>query len=153
MRVLALTLAVALSGCALSQHQQARTHMERGETWSAITILQVEVQRGNIRAWNDLGVAYERVGEHEKSIQHFIMAARWGDPTAQQNLINKGYSVPAPDLANAQANRSAADAANAAATMNLIQALQPKPLPMPQIPRQVNCSSYRIGNTVQTQCN
>jgi hypothetical protein len=36
-----------------------------------------------------------------------------------------------------------------AATANFIRSINPPPA---QFPRQTNCTSYRIGNTVQTDC-
>lgn len=36
-----------------------------------------------------------------------------------------------------------------AATANFLRAINPPPAPFP---RQTNCTSYRVGNTVQTDC-
>jgi hypothetical protein len=46
-------------------------------------------------------------------------------------------------------NQQASDAATSQAIQNL---LRPAPPPQIQLPQQTNCTSYRIGNTVQTNC-
>jgi hypothetical protein len=38
-----------------------------------------------------------------------------------------------------------------AATANMLRALQPRPAP--SFPQPISCSSYRLGNRVQTDCN
>jgi hypothetical protein len=150
MRIAVIALLVlALTGCAASQHRQARQHINKGEHWTAISMLQMEVQNGNWRAWNDMGVAYQRVGEPDKAIQAYTMGARWGDATAQQNLINLNAQVPPADLAAVQSQRDAANAAGAAAALQYLRATTPPPV---QPPRTVNCNSYRVGNSVQTSC-
>lgn len=49
--------------------------------------------------------------------------------------------------------RAAAGAALLARPAPVIPPLTYQPAPTMQVPRQINCSSYRIGNTVQTNCN
>lgn len=49
--------------------------------------------------------------------------------------------------------RAAAAAAVLARPAPVIPPLTYQPAPTMQVPRQINCSSYRIGNTVQTNCN
>lgn len=150
MRLPALLLALCLAGCVTMQ-QQARPYIEKGDYVTAISLLEQGIQRGEVRAWNDLGVVYTRMGNRERAIQAYTMGARYGDPAAQQNLISGGLPVPPADLATVRAQQRAANAAETAATMQIINTLTPPPQPI-QMPRSVNCTSTRLGTTVQTNC-
>lgn len=149
MRVaLALCTLALVVGCASGLRIQARGPIERGEYATAAALLEKAIQNGDMGAWNDLGVVHERMGNRDKAIQLYTMGARWGDQTAQRNLINLGAPVPPADLAAANAQQRAANAANTAATLQLMRALNPPPAPVTPI----NCTSQRIGTTVQTNC-
>lgn len=146
MKLTVLLAALLLSACATMQ--PGIDAMNRGDLDAAERNFTEALQRGDTMAWNNLGVVYQRRGDTEKAIAHYTMAARWGHQLAQQNLVAMGAPVPAADLANARAQRNAADSAN---TLMLMQALQPRPAPF--IQPDVHCTSQRWGNTVQTRCN
>lgn len=151
----AALLCLALAGCAsqqMSLRYQGHNHLVLGENHAAVAVLQQAAHNGDVLAWNDLGVAYTRIGEHDKAIQALVMGARYGDTTAQQSLLARGLQPPSPDLAMLKAQRDAANAANAAATMTLINALNPPPRQPSLLNRQTSCTSYRVGNTIQTDC-
>jgi tetratricopeptide (TPR) repeat protein len=144
MKLCMLVLALFLVGCSAT-HQAGLDAVNRGDLLTAERLLTQAIQEGDMRAWNNLGVVYERMGDRDKAIRHYIMGARWGDPMAQRNLVAAGVPVPPADLA---AQRAQNNAAQNAATIQLMNALNP-----PQQQRQTtNCSSYRLGNTIQTDC-
>ncbi len=147
MRVLMLILAALLAGCVTMQ--AGIDALNRGDLNAAEADFTQALQRGDPMAWNNLGVVYERRGDMPRALSHYNMAARWGIPIAQQNLAKLGQPIPPADLAANAANQRAANAANAASTLLLMQALQPRPAPLP-VP--VNCTSHRFGNQVQTSC-
>lgn len=70
----------------------------------------------------------------------------------QRRLVNMSIQQAA---AQARAQQQALDNANMANALQMMRAMQPAPiqLPMPApAPASVNCTSYRSGNTVQTNC-
>jgi hypothetical protein len=152
MRIAAFVALLLLVACGATLRQQAHTSINKGELWNAAALLEQAIQRGDTGAWNDLGVVHERLGNRDKAVQFYKMAARWGDSTAQRNLINLGEQVPSPDLASANSQRQAAEAANTAATLQLIRSLQ-HPAPPTPVTRTINCQSYRVGNSINTTCN
>lgn len=89
------TLLVACSTLATEGTQAA----EAGDYVTAERKLQQAIRDGDTSAWNNLGVVYERTGRPELAIRAYQMAARYGNPTAQQNLFRKGLPVPPADLA------------------------------------------------------
>jgi tetratricopeptide (TPR) repeat protein len=143
MRALILALCCLVGGCVATM-QPGIDAMNRGDLNEAERNFQQGLERGDTLAFNNLGVVYQRRGEREKAIQYYTVAARYGHQLAISNLIALGAPVPAPDLANARSQRNAADTAN---TLMLMQALQPRPMPPP-----TSCNSYRVGNSVQTDC-
>jgi Flp pilus assembly protein TadD len=146
MKLLLTLFAVLLIGCASTRHE-AHQAIHRGDLATAERLLTQSIQQGDRSAWNDLGAVYARQGQRDKAIQHYIMGARWGDPTAQANLAAMNIPVPAPDLAAERSNRNTADTAN---TLLLMQALQPRPAPAYRAP--INCQSFRVGNQISTRC-
>lgn len=150
MRLLATcVLVAALAGCA-TYNADGVEALNRGDLATAEQHFMEGVRRGDPMSINNLGVVYERRNEVQSAIYQYTLAARYGVPLAQQNLARLGQPVPAADLAVARAQQQAANAANAAAAAALIRATQPPP---PVYSPSVNCTSYRTGNTVQTNCN
>lgn len=47
---------------------------------------------------NNLGTFALRRGDVNEAVRAWTLAARMGDPTAQQNLLNHGAPIPAADL-------------------------------------------------------
>jgi hypothetical protein len=90
----------------------------------------------------------------EASISHLTACAHVG--RSQQYTFQRP-DVPGRDVdmnyaLQVQRNtimRQQAAAAETAATLQLINALNPPP---PPLPTSINCSSYRLGNTIQTDC-
>lgn len=143
-----LAVFILITGCAANAVNTGLEALNRGDLNTAEAHFNAGVQQGDPAAFNNLGVIAERRGQMELAVNYYTLAARYGVSVAIQNLIKLGRPVPEPDLANARAAAQASNAANAAATLQLMNALQPRPAPRPT----VNCSSYRIGNTIQTDC-
>lgn len=151
MRAAAVLIVALLAGCATGQQmQQGLDALNRGDLTTAEAYFQAEAQRGEPVGYNNLGVVAERRGHMEAAVTYYTLAARYGVPIAVSNLARLGRPVPVPDLANARAQRQASGAAETAATLQIMRALQPAPAPAPRAP--VNCTSRRVGNTVQTDC-
>jgi len=150
MRLAVLLLSVALAGCATNHVNTGLEALNRGDLNTAEAHFNEGARLGEPMAYNNLGVVAERRGHMEAAVTYYTLAARYGVPLAVSNLARLGRPVPQPDLANARAQRQASSAAETAATMQIIRALQPPPAPAPRAP--VNCTSRRVGNTVQTDC-
>lgn len=150
MRLAVLLLSVALAGCATNHVNTGLEALNRGDLNTAEAHFNAGVQQGDPAAYNNLGVVAERRGHMEAAVTYYTLAARYAVPIAIQNLARLGKPIPAPDLANAQAARQASNAAGTAATLQILQSIQPRPAPAPRAP--VNCTSRRVGNTVQTDC-
>lgn len=112
-----LPLAV-LAGCATNQlandpAQLGLDLMSTNQNQLAYNVLTQCAQAGNSACWNNLGVMYDqgRIGagrDVNAAIAHFTIAARYGLPVAQRNLILLGAPVPPADLAVVQAQQQAA---------------------------------------------
>lgn len=99
MKITAFVLAaIVLSGCA-SLASEGTQAMQNGNYAEAERMLQQAIRDGDTSAWNNLGVVYERTGRTDLAIRAYQMAARYGNPTAQQNLVMKRLPVPPADLA------------------------------------------------------
>jgi Flp pilus assembly protein TadD len=147
MKLLVALLIVLVAGCA-THNAEGVSALDRGDLNAAEQRFMEGVRRGDPMSINNMGVVYERRGDLNAAIQHYTLAARWGVGIAQQNLARLGQTVPTTDLAEQRSRQNAADTAN---TMLLMRALQPPPPPAMPSPS-VNCTSYRAGNTVQTNC-
>jgi TPR repeat protein len=145
MRLAIFLAAAVLAGCA-TYNQDGVNALNRGDLTAAEQQFMQGVQRGDPMSMNNMGVVYERRGNLPAAIQHYTVAARWGVALAQQNLARLGQPVPPADLA---AQKAQADAASSAAVANYLRATQPPPM---QSTMPISCSSYRMGNSVQTDC-
>jgi len=143
-------LCLVLAGCAANPVNTGLEALNRGDLNTAEAHFNAGARQGDPMAYNNLGVVSERRGHMEAAVTYYTLAARYAVPIAIQNLARLGRPIPAPDLANAQAARQASNAAGTAATLQFLQAIQPRPAPPPRAP--VNCTSRVIGNTVQTDC-
>lgn len=140
------------------------------DTWLACA------QQGDSYCMNNVGMMYQNghmaAGRDTvKAINWLTLAARYGNPTAQQNLITLGAPVPAADLQ--QQSGGGGDAAAAmllmgSAFMVGTQSVTPTPpavqprvqLPQPSMqssgqPQRstpVNCTSTVIGSQIHTNC-
>jgi len=150
MKVLIALVFAFLAGCATtpSLHDQGWAHVERGDLASAEATLKQALQQGDRRAWNSLGVVYQRRGERDKAVQFYNMGARWGDTFSQQNLAEMGLPVPSPDLA---ANRAQTNAAQAQAMRDASMHLL-RPAPALQAPQSTYCTTRRYGDSLRTIC-
>lgn len=148
MRVFIFALLMLIVGC--STMQPGLEAMNRGDLDAAERNFSEALRRGDTMAWNNLGVVYQRRGQRDKAIAHYTMAARWGHHLAQQNLAALGAPIPPADLA---AQRAQTNYTNTANTLMLMQAMQPAAPPPAPFPRHTNCTSQRVGDTVQTRCN
>lgn len=101
-RLLTSVIAVALAGCASSQYESGTEALKAGNYARAEMLLTQAVKDGDdpAESWNNLGVAYQRQGKIEQSKQAYTMAARYGNPLAQQNLQKMNAPIPNADLAH-----------------------------------------------------
>lgn len=104
--LLAILLAAVLSACA-TLNQEGLSAMNAGNLKLAEQKLLAAVRQGDSDAWNNLGVLYDRTGRRPLADRAFLMSARYGNATAQQNLVARGLPVPAADLRKAEADSSA----------------------------------------------
>ncbi len=166
MKVFVFFLAILLSGCA-TRMQMAERAVQEKRFADAERMYSAEISAGkNVAlAWNNLGVVYMRSGRPQMAVKAYTMAARYGDPVAQQNLVSMKLPVPPADLAHIVAQRDAERrAANNEALVLLLGTAaaaqqQRPPVQAYQQPQQVNCTSTPITNVdgsrvyrVETNC-
>lgn len=106
LRLIAAVLLVWLLTACASLHQEGMQAYRAGNVPLAEQKLQAAIRGGDTEAWNTLGAIYDRTGRRDQAIRAYQMGARYGDPTAQQNLIQKGLPVPPADLRKAEAPTS-----------------------------------------------
>jgi len=146
-RLAAIALALFITGCASQAElkiEEGRSAALRGDLVGAEALM-VEAlklqptyaERG--RALNNLGTIALRRGDGEEAARAWTLAARMGDPTAVQNLIEHRLDVPAPDLVP-QATASSGGAADAALLLFLAGNQSRR------------CSHRTIGDTGYTSC-
>lgn len=145
----AVLAGVLLSACT-SLHQEGMNAFQSGNTALAEQKILAAIRGGDVDAWNNLGVIYERTGRQELANRAYQMAARYGNATAQQNLIAKGLPVPPADLRKAPApispvvaemlRQSTAKPAAPAA----VESTRPAPIRF--------CDSKVSGSSVSTTC-
>lgn len=87
-----------MTGCA-SVNDQGLKALQRGDFATAERLFTSAFQQGEPVGANNLGVVYERTGKAERAREAYRLAARYGVPIAQQNLMRLGEAVPAADLA------------------------------------------------------
>lgn len=110
---------------------------------------------------NNVGYAFYRNGEKENAKSWFTLAARYGEPTAINNLSRNGWPIPEPDLLRQQQEAKNSD--NAASALLLLlggfnayqqgkaAGYQSIPTPTPT-PTRVDCTTNAIGSTLHTSC-
>lgn len=151
----------ALSGCSTIRGPQ--TNFERG--YAALNAGNLPLaekhffsatQEGEPTAWNNLGVVSERLSRRDDAVRAHGLAARYGIPVAQSNLVRLGEPVPAADLATLRAQPQASGDTAADVTGAFIQGLaqsyrpptppavvNPPPAQVPAKP--VTCTSQTAG--------
>ena len=154
-KMVAMALVLALSGCA----NQAKNDFVQ---WRDAT--QSAAKRGEVK-WSDFYIeAFTRLGQI--SNQPGVMSARRGFaeliPISQKyeagqitreefDNARRMASVTSDERANQEyaevQRQQAIQSQNINNAMLMMRAAQPKPAPPP-----VSCSSYKLGNTVQTDC-
>jgi hypothetical protein len=99
------------------------------------------------------GTLVRWVSGAEASISSLNVCAStgWGQQYTFTRPSVPGLDVDANFALQLQRNAILRDQANSAATANLLQAIQP-PAPAYSPRRPIDCTSRRIGNTVQTDC-
>lgn len=122
---------------------------------------------------NNLGVCYENgwgglPQSNEEATRWYNFAARHNVPKAKQNLARLGVTVPIPDIAIAEKERSKQaliqalnDASQQLNQMNQLRMLRQQQqlnayttpsVPLYQPQPNVNCYSNKIGNQIFTDC-
>lgn len=155
-RILSIASLSMLAACA-SVYNDGTNALNAGDLAKAEQLLNQAIREGDSieKAYNNLGVLKWKLGQQEIAIRYFTMAARYGNPLAQQTLTNLGKPVPPADLANSGGERmSGAEAllllTNSAA-QGYTQGRQQAPV-IPQPPKQINCTSTAYGKTTETNC-
>ena len=111
LKILVLVFAALASACAgLSPAQQGVNLMNQGNHQAAYDTLSACAQAGDPYCINNLGVMYDRgymAGGRDvvTAVHYYTLAARYGVPIAQQNLIAHGRPIPAADLQAAYQQR------------------------------------------------
>ena len=97
-----LVVALLLSGC-VSHTRIGFNQLKAGNLTAAENHFNLAIQEGDIMAFNNMGVVYERRGQLERAKAAYTLAARYGISIAQMNLMRLGEPVPPIDLFVAQA--------------------------------------------------
>lgn len=97
--LLSMAVCACVAGCATAQGAAGRQLLKTGDWAGAERQLHEATNRGDNSAWNDLGIAHERQGATQLAINAYIIGARYGDTSAQQNLVRLGLPVPEADKA------------------------------------------------------
>lgn len=107
-----IVLALAyLAFTACTQNDLGFQKLKKHDAHGAASIFQQCAKAGDSSCMNNLAAMYE-VGlvdgrpNVDMAISYFWMAARWGNPIAQQNLRRLRQQVPEPDLLEAQQLRA-----------------------------------------------
>jgi TPR repeat protein len=74
------------------------TSLNAGNLDAAERLFTRAIQEGDPYGWNNLGVIHHRRNQIDQAIAYYTVAARYGIPTAQQNLVILGQPVPPVDL-------------------------------------------------------
>jgi len=98
--------------------------------------------KGNPNCMWAVGAVDFELGWVDSAKSWLTLAARYGQPTAQEDLTKHGWPVPAADLANQSGNIGALDLTNSF-LKGYNQGTQ----------SQTNCTSTVIGSQVFTNCN
>lgn len=142
--ILAALLAALLSACT-TLNQEGLSAMNAGNMKLAEQKLLAAVREGDSDGWNNLGVLYDRTGRRALADRAFQMSARYGNATAQQNLVARGLPVPAADLRKAEADTSPF------MIEMLRQSAARNQSPSPSGPRFCD-SKAGLGGTISTTC-
>lgn len=99
-----LVVALFLSGCAtLSLSQEGMNYQNVGNYSAALAVYRQGASQGDPYCINNIGVMYENgqiddLPQVEMAVRQYQLAARYGLPNAQQNLVRLGREVPPADL-------------------------------------------------------
>ena len=159
MKVRRVFTAVALFGGATlygcSTIMGPQTNFERGNAALsagnlplAETHFMAATKEGEPNAWNNLGVVYEQLSRRDEAVRAYTLAARFGMPVAQSNLMRLGAAVPTADLAALVAQPQAQGNTAAELTGAVLQGIaQGYRSPAPPTPpaKPVTCTSLTIG--------
>jgi tetratricopeptide (TPR) repeat protein len=154
-RITLVVLVAVLTGCATATVDLGYAASQRGDLATAERLYMQSIREGDDvgLAWNNLGAVYSKTGRRDAALRAYNMGARYGDPTAQSNLINNGQPVPAPDLV--ARNNTGSDLA----TLVMIlggSAASPSAPPAIQVPKPasntVKCTSTVVSPVVNTTC-
>jgi hypothetical protein len=99
-RITLVVLVAALTGCATPTVSLGYAAAQRGDWATAERLALQSIRDGDDvgLAWNNLGFVYAKTGRRDMAVRAWSMGARYGDTTAQANLVSAGQPVPAPDL-------------------------------------------------------
>lgn len=161
-------LVLALQGCAATGPNRTllgAQALQQGNYTTAESSMRAAIQSGERPAdnWFHLGLLYYMQAKQSPATRNellyrsqsaFTLAARYGNPKAQEILVQWGKPVPVADLAAKE--REDESAALALLMMGASAAVTAKsaPPPVQVIPAQlqVNCTSMAFGKIVNTDC-
>lgn len=98
MRYMLCAIALLLTACA-TPNDLGRQALSRGDLPGAEREFTQAIRHGDASAWNSLGVVYERQNRLRAAVAAYTMGARYGDPTAIENLSHNNLPIPKADLA------------------------------------------------------
>lgn len=167
--MIVIGLVLALQGCAATGPNRTllgAQAMQQGNYSTAEASMRAAIQSGERPAdnWFHLGLLYYvQAGQAPatrdamllRSQSAFTLAARYGNPKAQDILQQWGKPVPAADLmVQEHGDQSAALALLMVGASAAITAKSAAPAPMQFAPAQlqVNCTSMAFGKIVNTDC-
>lgn len=104
--------ALALVGCAHSPSQMGLDLQSTGNLQAAYNVWKACADQGDPYCINNIGTMYENGQMNtgpdvNQAIAYYSLAARYGLPVAQQNLMRLGQQVPSADLAAVVAQQQA----------------------------------------------
>ena len=102
MKYIIVALSVFLASCSIDFERGLR-HINAGENTSAFNRFNSCASQGDSECYNAIGWMYENrriqsAAPMKAALHYYTMAARYGNKTAQLNLVRLGYNVPSADL-------------------------------------------------------
>ena len=151
-----ITLLGILSGCGTtgdaSSLQHAQLYMKTGNCQAAIDEIIANSGNPGQRATNLGSVYHGCVHDDKKAIQYFTLGARYGFPPAPENLIRLGAPVPTADLARQSVANDASSLDALAIALHSYNESNEKARQNNNNKTFINCTSTKVGNSVDTSC-
>ncbi len=152
-----IILSFLLIACA-SPSQRGLDYLNGGNAQAAYDTFHSCSLQGDSNCMSNIGYMYEQGkmaggADLKTAIAWYTLAARYGNPVAQQNLLVHKQPIPQVDLVAQTVQNDEltpgvmALILGAAAVQGAVQGYNSTPTPT-----SINCSSTAIGNRVNTRC-